>query len=209
MRRRINVATILLICFCLVLTMAFTGCSPVQEKEKDPAIEEAPKTETPDDAVTDAGSDDNASIIEPTAKADQGKDKDDEIDETNDGDISINVKIHDSPGEKVLLQTGRKAQWPGDLPGHVPQFDGVIFQVLHTNEAGVEGYSIGYKDLKTLEMNKYVQDLESLGWKVLVKQDMGDSWMINADYQEDLKMTMSVNLERKAALQIITITSGK
>ncbi|MBW6464774.1 MAG: hypothetical protein SCJ94_04565 [Bacillota bacterium] len=128
-------------------------------------------------------------IIEESIKAESGEDVDIDLD-TQSGEVTITT----SEGE-VTAKTGGGMDWPENIPDYVPRFEGNIVMVMQTGEPESFYYSIAYENINDPDPETFAETLLNSGWKIQMKTEMEDSWIINAVYDEKVLMTTSVNTE--------------
>jgi hypothetical protein len=167
----------LLLCICLVFALVLTGCGNATEKATEKLTEK---------------------IIEDAIKSDGGDAK------VNIDSKSGEITIKSSDGD-ASVQIGGKADWPKDIPGYVPQFKGDITSLLEAGEKDNKHYSIYYENIKETKMDAYAKALEDNGWTLQMKTEMGDAWMIQAMYGENVMVMASINEKDKTGALVLAI----
>ena len=97
-------------------------------------------------------------------------------------------------------------KWPSDIPDYVPQILGDISGVMITNpDEQTKNYTIGYENIKVTDKDYYINDLESKGWSITSITDLGESWIIQASYDDQAMIIMGTVDEDKSGMMNLTL----
>jgi hypothetical protein len=85
------------------------------------------------------------------------------------------LKIKTAEGE---TQIGALTEWPSDLPGDLPKFDGRLQSAVKMGGADGAGWFISILEVKEAAVTDYVQKLKAAGWNEAFSTTANDSLMV-------------------------------
>ncbi|HOX41193.1 MAG TPA: hypothetical protein PK263_03290 [bacterium] len=120
-----------------------------------------------------------------------------DIDTKDDGSVSVKT-------EDGNFSTGSKTEWPSDLPSDVPKFS---YGTLTYASNSADVWSIGAKDVKSSDSDKYVSSITGSGWTssgdfsmsgtTITNYEKG-SWLLTYTYESgnsNAQITVSKKLQ--------------
>lgn len=180
---RLAFVIFLFVCFALLIT----GCSG----NVDQAIE---------NVVGELIDEENKNI-----EAERGEDVSEDV---NDDKQQGGEESAQSPNDSAEdpADGGNKTEWPSEIPGYVPQLQGDIDAVVKMHpEEDATSYTIAYENVNDVGMDYYENELVSNGWAIDQKTNFGESWMIQANYNNEAAIIISTENEEKSGMIILTL----
>jgi len=85
------------------------------------------------------------------------------------------LKIKTAEGE---TQIGALTEWPSDLPGDLPKFDGRLQSAIKMSGADGAGWIISITEVDEAAVTEYVQTLKAAGWNEAFSTTANTSLMV-------------------------------
>lgn len=182
----------------LVMVMVFAGCkskvaTPEQEPPKSNITQEL--EERGSNATIDLDANEEVSEDEKLPTSDDLDKYQEDADKT--------TFEYEKDDVKVTMDTGKIMEWPEDIPAYVPGFKGDIVSVAQAQDAMVKSYTLAYENIKDIDLNMMINQLEKNGWTILMQSNLEEGWTINAMHNEKSAFFMAnIHDGNSGALQI-------
>ncbi len=182
----------------LVMVMFFAGCkSKVVTPEEEPPKSEIAQAIDQSEPIATIDLDANEEVSE-----DEKLPSTDDLDKYQE-DADKTTFEYEKDDVKVTMDTGKIMEWPEDIPAYVPGFNGDIVSLAQAQDAMVKSYTLAYENIKDIDLNMMIVQLEKNGWTILMQSTLEEGWTINAMHNEKGAFFMAnIHDGNSGALQI-------